>query len=189
MNRKFTDEFKKDAVRLANEIGCQGVRREGYHVWLRVELSGVRQTRQAKDNELLTSLKNIKAKNKKYGTLRLRRGLSPNPQSGKRPSYGKVYDICKKYGLLQKVRKPKGLTKADSKAQASEDLIKRDFTADAPNKKWLSDITEVETKDGKLYIAGVLDCCDGVLVGLSMDDNMHRQEGRTPQAAFAKRKC
>jgi len=166
-----------------------GVRREGYHVWLRVELSGVRQTRQAKDNELLTSLKNIKAKNKKYGTLRLRRGLSPNPQSGKRPSYGKVYDICKKYGLLQKVRKPKGLTKADSKAQASEDLIKRDFTADAPNKKWLSDITEVETKDGKLYIAGVLDCCDGVLVGLSMDDNMHRQEGRTPQAAFAKRKC
>jgi len=75
-------------------------------------------------------------------------------------------------GLLQKVRKPKGLTKADPKAQASKDLVKRAFTADAPNQKWLSDITEIEAKDGKLYIAGVLDCCDGVLVGLSMADNM-----------------
>jgi len=64
------------------------------------------------------------------------------------------------------------LTKGDPKAQASEDLVKRNFTADAPNKKWLSDITEVEAKDGKLYIAGVLDCCDGAVVGLSMDDNM-----------------
>ena len=64
------------------------------------------------------------------------------------------------------------MTKGDPKAQVSEDLVKRNFTADAPNKKWLSDITEVEAKDGKLYIAGVLDCCDGAVVGLSMDDNM-----------------
>ena len=149
-----------------------GVRREGYHVWLKVELSGARQVRRDKDDELLTNLKKIKAKNKKYGTLRLRRGLDPDAASNKRPSYGKIYKLCKDNGLLQKIRKPKGLTKADSKAQASEDLIKRDFTADVPNKKWLSDITEVEAKDGKLYIAGVLDCCDGAIVGLSMDDNM-----------------
>jgi transposase InsO family protein len=148
------------------------VRREGYHVWLKVELSGTRQIRQAKDDELLTSLKKIKTKNKKYGTLRLRRGLDTDAASNKRPSYGKIYKICKDNGLLQKSRKSKGLTKADPKAQASEDLIKRDFTAVTPNKKWLSDITEVEAKDGKLYIAGVLDCCDGVLVGLAMNDNM-----------------
>jgi len=60
--------------------------------------------------------------------------------------------MCKKHGLLQKTRKPKGLTKADPKAQASDDLINRNFIADAPNKKWLSDITEVQAKDGKLYI-------------------------------------
>ena len=148
------------------------VRRAGYHEWLKVELSGVRQERQAKEDELLSNLKEIKAKNKKYGTLRLRRGLAPSEASNKRPSYGKVYHICKKYGLLQKSKKPKGITKADSKAQASEDLVKRDFTADAPNTKWLSDITEIQAKDGKLYVAGVLDCHDGALVGLSMDSNM-----------------
>ena len=98
------------------------VRRTGYHEWLRVELSGIRQARQAKDDELLSNLKNIKAKNKKYGTLRLRRGLVPDALSNKRPSYGKVYKLCKDNGLLQKTKKPKGITKADSKAQASEDL-------------------------------------------------------------------
>ena len=50
--------------------------------------------------------------------------------------------------------------------------MKRDFTADTPNTKWLSDITEIQAKDGKLYVAGVLDCHDGALVGLSMDNNM-----------------
>lgn len=40
------------------------------------------------------------------------------------------------------------------------------------NKKWLSDITEIPTKDGKLYVVGILDCFDGALVGLSMNDNM-----------------
>jgi transposase InsO family protein len=148
------------------------VRRTGYHEWLKVELSGVRQERQSRNDELLTNLKNIKAKNKNYGTLRLRRGLLPNATDGKRPSYGKIYKLCKDNGLLQKTKKPKGITKADPKEQASEDLIKRDFTADTPNAKWLSDITEIQGKDGKLYVAGVLDCYDGVIVGLSMDNNM-----------------
>jgi len=148
------------------------VRRAGYHEWLKIEQSGTRQAKEAKNDELLANLRKIKAKNKRYGTLRLRHGLAPDVATGRRPSYGKVYDICKKHGLLQKTQKPKGLTKADPNAQASYDLIKRDFTADVPNKKWLSDITEVQAKDGKLYIAGVLDCCDGAIVGLSMDDNM-----------------
>jgi len=36
----------------------------------------------------------------------------------------------------------------------------------------VSDITEIEAKDGKLYIAGVLGCRDEAIVGLSMDGNM-----------------
>ena len=148
------------------------VRRAGYHEWLKVEKSDVRQAKAAKDDELLMNLKSIKTKNKKYGTLRLRRGLDPDAINGKRPSYGKIYKLCKDNGLLQKARKPKSLTKADPKAQASEDLVKLDFTANESNKKWLSDLIEISAKDGKLYIAGVLDCYDGAIVGLSMADNM-----------------
>ncbi len=39
----------------------------------------------------------------------------------------------------------------------ASNLLKRDFTADAPNKKWVADITFIETQEGWLYLSGVLD--------------------------------
>ena len=48
-------------------------------------------------------------------------------------------------------RKSNGITKADREAHKSDDLLKRDFTAAAPLKKCVTDITEIKAKDGKLY--------------------------------------
>lgn len=91
-------------------------------------------------------------------------------------SYSMVYRVMKANGLLQKrKRNPNSLTKEDYAAQKSEDLIKQDFAAQAPNKKWLTDITEVQTSEGKLYVSPVLDCFNGQIVGLSMDDNMKKE--------------
>jgi transposase InsO family protein len=79
-------------------------------------------------------------------------------------------------GLLhKKKRNPNALTKEDKAAQKSENLIKQDFQSPEPNSKWLSDISEVNTADGKLYISPIMDCFDGQIVGLTMDNNM-RQE-------------
>ncbi|MEA4992590.1 MAG: IS3 family transposase [Oscillibacter sp.] len=47
--------------------------------------------------------------------------------------------------------------------------------ASAPNQKWLTDITQIPCMDGKLYIAAVLDCYNGEIVGLAMDDNMKKK--------------
>ena len=63
------------------------------------------------------------------------------------------------------------LTKQDIRAQKSENIIKKDFTATEPSCKCLTDIT-VECKDGKLYINPVLECYNGEIIGLAMDDNM-----------------
>jgi len=93
------------------------------------------------------------------------------PQAMK-PSYGKGYKICRDNGLLTKRRKPRGITKSDSATQVAEDLIKRDFTAKAPNTKWLTDITQMICKDGKLYFCPVFDCFDAAIVGFSVDTNM-----------------
>lgn len=82
----------------------------------------------------------------------------------------------KKNHMLKKVKRhPNGITREDATAQKSENLINRDFTANAPNRKWLSDITEVPCNDGKLYVAAVMDCCGGEIVGLAMDDNMRKE--------------
>lgn len=50
--------------------------------------------------------------------------------------------------------------------------LDRDFAADAPDRKWLADITYVPTRQGFLYLAGVLDCFSRRIVGWSMDVTM-----------------
>ena len=49
------------------------------------------------------------------------------------------------------------LTRPDKAAPPVPDLVKRDFTAPAINDKWCGDLTEVPTKEGKLYLATVED--------------------------------
>src|SRR5699024_2864105 len=52
------------------------------------------------------------------------------------------------------------------------DLFERDFTADAPNRKWLTDITEHRTGEGKLYLCAIKNVYSGRIVGYSMDARM-----------------
>lgn len=48
------------------------------------------------------------------------------------------------------------------------DRLGRDFTAERPNQRWVADITEFPTGEGKLHLAGVRDLCHRGLVGWSM---------------------
>ena len=57
----------------------------------------------------------------------------------------------------------------------SDDLLKRDFTADAPLQKCVTDITEIPAKDGKLYVSAIFDCYDLLPVGLAMADHMRAE--------------
>lgn len=47
---------------------------------------------------------------------------------------------------------------------APGNLVKRDFTAEAPNEKRLTDITEIKARDGKVYLSPMIDCHDGRIV-------------------------
>ncbi|MFJ2589527.1 IS3 family transposase, partial [Streptomyces sp. NPDC087538] len=53
-----------------------------------------------------------------------------------------------------------------------DDLARRDFTADAPNRLWLTDITEHVTGEGKLYLCAVKDVFSKRIVGYSIDSPM-----------------
>ena len=44
-----------------------------------------------------------------------------------------------------------------------------------PLKKAVSDITEIQCSDGKLYVSAVLDCFNGEILALAMDDNMKKE--------------
>jgi putative transposase len=90
-----------------------------------------------------------------YGSPRIHKDLL---EAGWTVSVNTVADSMRRQGLQgRKPKHSKGLTKQDRKAPKFPDLLKRDFTAPAPNVKWCGDITEIPTDEGKLYLASVLD--------------------------------
>jgi transposase InsO family protein len=110
--------------------------------------------------------------NDKYGRQRIHDALVLR---GWDISLSTVYRVCRKYGLLQKPNKPKGLTKADKEAYKNDDILNGDFTANGPLTKLVGDITQLPTADGTLYIGLTFDCFDDACLGLAMDDNMEAQ--------------
>jgi putative transposase len=99
-----------------------------------------------------------------------------SPIIGIKAGRRRIYKVMKKAGFIhKKSRSSNGITKADKEAQKSENIIGRDFSAENPNEKWLTDITEVGCRDGKLYVSPVLDCYDGQIVGLTIDDHMRKE--------------
>ncbi len=84
--------------------------------------------------------------------------------------HNQVELIMRRLGIqgLPKRRLPRGarLAKSDSL-----DLVRRRFTADAPDRLWMTDITEHPTREGKIYCCAVLDAFSRVVVGWSIDSS------------------
>ncbi len=138
------------------------MRREGYYDWKH------RPVRTDRDAQLVSALRKAGKEHPCYGV----RGLRETVEPALRVSYGKCYRLCKENGLLQRKKRPNSLTKYDHRDPQSDDLVQRDFTARKPGVKYLSDMTQIKCADGKLYLAAVLDCYDGAVVGFSMKHHM-----------------
>ena len=112
--------------------------------------------------------------NDTYGRIRMHQALQlKQPNGVKIPSERTVYRVMEEIGISHRPkRKPNGITKADKEARKSDDLIKRDFKASKPLEKCVTDMTEIKTLDGKLYISAIFDCFDLAVLGLAMDTNM-----------------
>lgn len=112
--------------------------------------------------------------NDTYGRTRMHQALQlKKPESVDIPSERTVYRVMSEIGLTHRPnRKPNGITKADRNARKSDDLLKRDFHADRPLEKCVTDMTEIKASDGKLYVSAIFDCFDSAVLGLAMDDNM-----------------
>ena len=69
-------------------------------------------------------------------------------------------------------RKGTRTTTRDARARAAADLVERDFTADAPDRLWVADITYIPTWAGFLFLAVVLDAFSRRVVGWSMANHL-----------------
>jgi transposase InsO family protein len=144
------------------------VTRQGYYRYVATL------TRPSKDKLLLAQIHHIyqqDEENGTYGVIRMQEALDYlyGVVVGKR----RLQRIMHENGWLQRSkRKPNGLTRADKAAQKSDNLLGGDFTAERPNEKVVTDMTEVPAKDGKLYVSAAFDCYDQTCVGLAMGTSM-----------------
>ncbi|WP_295091785.1 IS3 family transposase [uncultured Ruminococcus sp.] len=103
----------------------------GYYRWLK------NPNKPTKQQLLLVEINIILAEhedNNNYGVRRMHTALW---QHGVQVSIRTVYRAMKTAGLLHKRRIPHGITKSDTEIQEQENLIKQDFHADEPLKKWI----------------------------------------------------
>ena len=83
-----------------------------------------------------------------------------------------VWRICRDNGWWSVFGKPKRGKGSKPGTPSHDDLVRRDFTASAPNELWLCDLTEHRTREGKLYVAAIKDVFSNRIIGWAIDERM-----------------
>jgi transposase InsO family protein len=82
-----------------------------------------------------------------------------------------VAKLMAELGLAGRKPKRRRWLTRQGKRKAAPDRVRRQFTAPAPNVLWCGDLTEVDTDEGKLYLATVLDLFSRRMLGYAMSEH------------------
>jgi len=106
-----------------------------------------------------------------YGSPRIHAKLL---KQGFQVSRGRVQRLMKANGIEPRRRKryKKITTNSKHSYPVAQNLLDQDFTAEAPNLKWVADISYIPTQEGWLYLAAVMDLYSRRIVGWAMDANL-----------------
>lgn len=164
-------ELADDGIDVAVACRLLGVSRSGYYEWRDRPASPREQ-----ENELL--LKHIEQIHKQsrqtYGSPRVHAELTLG--LGLPVNLKRVARLMRQAGIQGLYRRRRrGCTVRDPHAQPSADLVNRQFTADGPDRLWVTDITEHPTEEGKLYCAAVMDAYSRRIVGWSMAEHIRTE--------------
>lgn len=110
----------------------------------------------------------------RYGSPRVHAQLRKRQEKVSRKT---VESIMRERGLQGKTRRKRTPRTTDSRhtQPIAPNVLERDFTATAPNQKWLADITYIDTDEGWLYLAAVLDCFSRRIVGWAAADHLRSE--------------
>lgn len=147
-----------------------GVSQSGYYKWLGRSLSERAKRRSRFEQLVMCTFAEYRAR---YGSVRLAEELN---KAGYACSVNYIADIMAKKGI--KARNGKGFKYSKDVAamtNVADNLLRRDFEAESPNQKWVTDITYIWVKSRWLYLATVLDLHSRRIVGWSLDTNMTEQ--------------
>ncbi len=146
------------------------VSRSGYYRWLKRKPS----QRQLDNQRLDVQIREIYDQNKgRYGSPKITEELR---DQGHRIGKNRVARRMRKAGLRSKIRRKYRVT-TDSKHKfpVAPNLLERNFTAQAPDRVWVSDITYLSTRTGWLYLTVIIDLFSRMVVGWALSSSLSHE--------------
>ena len=133
---------------------------------------GGRCARAVEDERLLGVIRETHKKN--YEAYGYRRTWKALRRAGETAPRCQVQRLMRAHGIQGAKRrgKPWRTTKPDPTAARARDLVKRDFTAVAPNRLWVGDFTYLRCWEGVVYFSFVIDVFSRMIVGWQLAGNM-----------------
>ncbi len=155
---------------VATQCRLLGVSTSGYYAWQRRGTSA----RAEADRELLSMIQAIHAgSHGAYGAPRIHAELGAR---GVRVGRKRVARLMRSVALAGVSRRKRPHTTVRSRGTAkAPDLVQRQFTAEAPDRLWVADITYVPTGSGFLYLAVVVDVFSRRVVGWAMESHIRTE--------------
>ncbi len=134
--------------------------------------TGARSARQIDDERLLERIQEVHAAN--YEAYGYRRTWKALLRAGEHVPRCQVQRLMRAHGIQGAKRrgKPWRTTTPDPAASRRPDLVERDFTATAPNRLWVADLTYLRCWQGLVFLAFVLDVHSRRVVGWQLAGNM-----------------
>jgi putative transposase len=142
----------------------------GYYAWLKREPS-----QRKRDDERLGKLIEDAYQNNRqvYGSPRVHAELK---EQGVHCGRKRVSRLMRERGINAKPKRRKmKTTDSNHSNPVALNRLARDFTADAPNTKWVADITGIPTTEGDVYLAAIVDIYSRFAVGWAMSKDRDEQ--------------
>jgi putative transposase len=149
-------------------VACEvlGFSRQAFYSWQRDPVCD----RDWNDAHLVNTIVDVHADDPEFGYRFITDELE---RAGHTVSENRVHRLCREHDVwsttTRKGRRGTGKTPGPA---VHDDLIERDFTAAKLDEKWLVDITEHPTAEGKLYLCAFKDVCSRRIVGYALADRM-----------------
>lgn len=142
----------------------------GYYAWRERPPS----PRAQRHDQIQAAVRQVHAESyENYGSYKIARELAERPEL-ESACRNTVANAMREMGLKSRILRTftPTTTQADPTKQPAPNHLAQDFTADAPNRKWVTDITYLPTAEGWVYLAVVLDLFSRKVVGWALSNSL-----------------
>ena len=145
------------------------IHRSDYYAWK--NKASLRNHKGKEDQRLIKKIEEIQKKSKNsFGSPRMTDKLK---SEGESINHKKVSRLMRENRLnFKKKKKYKVTTESNHKKPVAPNILNRDFHAEIPNHKWVSDITYIQTAEGWLYLCVILDLYSRKVVGWAVSSRI-----------------